>query len=642
MAKILIEGYPIYFSGHLYLVYVDDLGKEWVLRGGQGSDGNLAVSGGVNQDRLLENSSDERIDDFGFPITKEQRGSKEVALPEGMEAEAAWRIMQQYATVIDNANLDYDPSSNVSGYNSNALIGTLLALIGINVDDFVPNNSQFVPFIGMNHVISLSAEIAGSDEAEIVYLNQEDDVISLGGGNDKAYGGGGSDTLIGGIGNDYYDGDNGDVIDEDATDTLYVGSVPRSIVIGTQPQSPAVVQDGVTIDISNSSQEETDDGILVVTDDGYGTMDRFRNIEVVVLSQADDTFIFSDKLFQTGIDKLTISGGDQSDIGDIADFSQASAGVEAMTGQIIVPLGDIDEDNFEGLASLEQAPILWLTGFEALIGSQGSDEIHMGDTLWLALGDGGSDRMSGYVFADDPLELGYNAPFEQVIIGGDGDDFVLAGERAERMVGHDADFELVSGQIELSVTAQNGDNDILSYERSTEGVSVTLQNQANVSAVLSGGFAAGDEAYGFRGVVGSAYDDDLKGNNRSNYLVGGEGDDFIWGYGGNDTIEAGIGSNEVWTGDGKDLVRINSVEGAAEFTLIHDFVLIDDHIDIDRSRITDFHVQNSYSVENIPGRFINPGLAHLTLDDGGVITLNIVGIAAGYEGYNIHDWSIFA
>lgn len=630
MAKILIEGFNVFHSGHLYLVYVDDLGREWVLRGGPENDmvpwGSILVVGSVGNDTLLSRSEDARVDGNDQPVSKEERGSREIDVPDGMSVESAWNLMREYASAIQFADVPYDASAAIYGFNSNSFIGTLLSVIGVDVNDFIPQIWQISEFVGKDDIIDVPSVIEGSDETDIVYLNGSDDVVELGAGDDTVHAGDGSDQIIAGAGNDFFNGDALDRVDAVSIDKL----------------SYAGASSGVTVDLSAATQQEVQAGIVVVTNDGSGGVDRFQNIEVAILTSKDDSFVFSDSIFHSGVRKLKIVGGESHGMGDVADFSQSAGGVEALSGQLITPLAEFEEEEFEGIETLENAPILWLTGFEAVIGSQGADEIQMGDTLWFAHGGGGADFLTGFVEDEDLLQLGYNGIHDQVIMGGDGDDVVAAGELSERLVGHDADVDLAQSEIQLTLSSQNDGFDILSYERSTAAVSVELQNQANVSAIVSGGYAEGDEAYGFDGVVGSAYNDDLKGNSNGNYLVGGKGHDYIWGYAGDDTIVAGSGHNHVWTGTGQDLIRIDDFDGTAEVTTVFDFTLISDHIDIDRSRIASYHFQNTYTVEGLDGLFIRPGLASLTLNDGGVISLNIVDVASGFEDMHIHDWSIFA
>jgi Ca2+-binding RTX toxin-like protein len=483
---------------------------------------------------------------------------------------------------------------------------------------------------GIQHIGGSDASndlLEGTSGKDLILGYKGDDTIMDDGGDDKVYGGQGHDKIFAGAGNDYFDGDFGDDTDDGSVDEL-------SFELSTA---------GVRMEFGSGTQQEIETGIVVVANDGEQGIDRFRNVEKVYLSPQNDVFVYSDNRYGMDLRQLRVIGGDNTGMGDIADFSQSGAGVESVSGQVFTALAEFDDNgDFEGMEALATAPLLWLSEFEMVFGSSGFNELQLGSSLWFAHGGGGYDSLAGYTESEDMMELGYNSAFEQVILGGDDDDFVLAGELAERMVGHDADVTLVNGDIELVVDQNNFDFDILSYERSAAGVSVTLQNQANVSAILSGGYAEGDEAYGFNGIFGSAYQDNLKGNSSSNYLVGGSGNDSIWGYAGNDTIEAGSGVNEVWTGIGKDLVRVNPFDGASENTTVHDFVLVDDHLDIDRGRITNFYVENYTYDADTGGRFILPGLASLTLDDGGVIALNITGIANGYETYNIFDWSIFA
>lgn len=497
--------------------------------------------------------------------------------------------------------------------------------MGAVAGSFHHSETDGVHRIGGSDSVDDSLNGTGGDDIILGYKG--DDAISDGSGNDRVYGGNGNDTVAVGGGDDQYDGDFGDDTDDGSVDVI----------------SFALAQNSVVIDLSAAPIDENERGVIIATDDGFGDTDKIRNFEKVFLSAHDDMFVFSDSIYVSGVQRLKVEAGGHAELGDIADFSKSDSSMEVMSGQVILPLGEIDDsEEFEGVESLERAPILWLSGFEVLIGSQASDEIQMGDTLWFANGSGGDDYILGYVADEDFLGAGYHGNFEQVIVGGDGDDIVVAGELSERMVGHDAEFELVNSAIQIEARATNSDFDILSYERSSAAVSVTLQDHNTVSAVLSGGYAEGDEAYGFNGVIGSAHDDDLKGNSGDNYLVGGAGDDYIWGYDGDDTIVAGSGVNEVWTGAGKDLVRVNAFDGSPEFTNIRDFTLIDDHLEIDRSRVTNYHVQNVYTIEGVEGRFIKPGLASLTLNDGSVIALNIVGTADGYGDVNIYDWSIFA
>ena len=64
-------------------------------------------------------------------------------------------------------------------------------------------------------------------------------------------------------------------------------------------------------------------------------------------------------------------------------------------------------------------------------------------------------------------------------------------------------------------------------------------------ATTSRGHASGDSATNFENITGSAYDDDLTGNDEANVLKGGAGDDELTGGGDADTIEGGAGADEL-------------------------------------------------------------------------------------------------
>jgi len=107
MGKILIESKDIpsltvLFPQHLYLVYVDDAGQEFVLRGGPTNDspldfGPILVEPGVP----IALSEDRRVDQDNNPISLVERNSRELNLG-GRDAVDVWNIMRQQASAISN------------------------------------------------------------------------------------------------------------------------------------------------------------------------------------------------------------------------------------------------------------------------------------------------------------------------------------------------------------------------------------------------------------------------------------------------------------------------------------------------------------------------------------------------------------
>ncbi len=138
MAEIRIEGFEVFGNnpgdaGHLYLVYVDDKGEEYVIRGGK------SIMTGVIEleiNRPIGDSEDERVEYINWkkvPVSPEDRGSIVLKLG-GRDASAVWQQMVAYAQKIDDAKIGY----NLFGPNSNTVIAAILKHVGIDVKDYLP------------------------------------------------------------------------------------------------------------------------------------------------------------------------------------------------------------------------------------------------------------------------------------------------------------------------------------------------------------------------------------------------------------------------------------------------------------------------------------------------------------------------
>jgi Ca2+-binding RTX toxin-like protein len=85
----------------------------------------------------------------------------------------------------------------------------------------------------------------------------------------------------------------------------------------------------------------------------------------------------------------------------------------------------------------------------------------------------------------------------------------------------------------------------VSFVDSTRGVQVDLR-------VNFAKFDGGDRLLNDENVIGSVYDDVLRGDDNANVILGGNGDDTINGYGGDDTIDGQAGNDIIDGGDGSD------------------------------------------------------------------------------------------
>lgn len=197
VGKIFIESSDVIFGfDHLYLVYQDESGNEFVIRGGPESDfapffGNIEVEVGVP----IATSEDRRVDEDGNPVTPAQRNQTQINL-DGRDARNVWNIALQQARNIDAANLNYN--ALVSAQNSNSTIASVLNSVGIDINNTLPASLPANTFPGVDNLLAFSTTLNGTSSDDIIFGFTENDTLNGNQGNDKLRGGGDNDTLDGG------------------------------------------------------------------------------------------------------------------------------------------------------------------------------------------------------------------------------------------------------------------------------------------------------------------------------------------------------------------------------------------------------------------------------------------------------------
>ena len=186
---------------------------------------------------------------------------------------------------------------------------------------------------------------------------------------------------------------------------------------------------------------------------------------------------------------------------------------------------------------------------EILLGTDGNDTINAG---------AGNDFISA--------GTGVN-----IVNGGSGVDTVTLGNETGPAVGETIDL---TGRATANGTYTNVENvegtrgndliyassaanlitgdagiDMVSYERSTAAVTVSLQAGVELNV---GGFAAGDILELVENLTGSNFNDKLTGTGGANTLIGLNGNDTLNGLGGNDTLDGGAGTDVLNGGAGDD------------------------------------------------------------------------------------------
>lgn len=382
-------------------------------------------------------------------------------------------------------------------------------------------------------------DLMGTDQNDAIYGYGGDDYINGRQGDDTIWGGTGHNTIFGGEGDDYvysdgltgrYDGGNG-------VDTLNVASLSQRAYL-------------------DLAAGKGNFGAQNLTSSTAFTMANFENLVTgagadAIFGSAAANVIFSgggadvvrgrggnDSLYGgAGDDELHgDAGNDHLDGGDGKDTLRGGAGNDTLVGG----RGDdtlIGGDGFDTAtwAAHAAAVTVDMTGATAISVVKGVYEVDSLIDIEKIVGSGYGDR----VYAGATTEVD----------GGAGDDLILSGSGANRLVG-------------------GAGVDTLSYASSNAGVNVSL-----ATGSAWGGWAKGDSITGFENLTGSGLADTLTGNALANVLIGGGGNDVLSGGGGADVIIGGAGADQLRGGGGADVFRFFSTSESPAGTENHDWIM---------------------------------------------------------------------
>lgn len=155
---------------------------------------------------------------------------------------------------------------------------------------------------------------------------------------------------------------------------------------------------------------------------------------------------------------------------------------------------------------------------------------------------GTSDSLG--VTIDNVTVVGVDEGFDPAVDGGD--DYINGGAGNDILEGGAGNDALVGGEGADEIDGGTGDADIVVFKGSTTGVVVDLDEGTG-----QGGQAEGDTYENAEYIHGSAFDDVLTGDDKSNRLVGQNGDDKLYGGAGNDTLVGGRGADLLDGGAGR-------------------------------------------------------------------------------------------
>ncbi|HEX6375690.1 MAG TPA: hypothetical protein VFZ91_08205 [Allosphingosinicella sp.] len=380
--------------------------------------------------------------------------------------------------------------------------------------------------------------ITGFEGNDSIRGLQGDDTIDGGDDHDFMRGNEGNDIILGGSGDDYLDGGEGD-------DLLDGGSGWDRVTYAPSATG------GVYVDLNIQ-------GVAQNTGQGNDTLIGIEHLSGTpfndtLIGTDGDNWLWggSDGLGNSGSDAIFANGGnDLVEVGAGNNIVDGGSGIDTLSlfgnATDIGPAGVTVFLNMDFSYQDTEQGMMILSGFENLSGSiyddflvgngdanvlagdQGNDELHGGlgsDTLYGdgrilvdSHGTGGSGPITTYpdVSLIDPLLVGG----DDVLEGGEGDDQLFGG----------------------------GGSDTAAYRAASGPVFVNLAT----------GFASGadgvDTLSSIENVIGSVYDDALRGDSGDNVLDGFGGADNIRGEEGNDTIVGGTGHDFIRGGDGDDTI----------------------------------------------------------------------------------------
>jgi len=375
------------------------------------------------------------------------------------------------------------------------------------------------------------------------------DALDGGAGDDTLYGGGGNDVLTGGAGNDAnYGGSGDDLIRGRAGDDLIDGGdgYDRAGYYHTDEAAG-----GVTVDLNIAGPQDTgSQGLDTLVSIEYVSGTPFAD---VLTGDGNDNILWGSTATIDPGNWVSTTNNDTLDGGGGNDLLVAGIGNQTLTGGDGIDTVGFTE-NFGDDPAIHLSLLLqgvaqdtgvgqWtLNDIENLSGGDDNDELTGDDNANILAGSAGNDILSGgdgndTLYGDGAIDSGAPASgpptlFEDV--GANGNDTLEGGL---------GDDEIYGG----------AGIDTASYEHASGAVQVVLYLNANGDGDSTG--ADGEDLLsGIENLTGSAFNDQLIGNNQDNILSGGDGIDLLRGRGGNDTLHAGAGDDYLDGGLGDDVL----------------------------------------------------------------------------------------
>ena len=435
-------------------------------------------------------------------------------------------------------------------------------------------------------------KLVGTDGGEKIESYGGNDVIDAGAGDDDIDAGEDNDLITGGAGADMIDGgddNDGEWVNEDAG-FYNTGGDTVSYRYSTEGQQVTINLRG---GLASGGHAEGDvlenienvigamNAMNMLTGDrGDNYLEGGSMMDVLLGDRGDDQLIGhggddeleggdGNDILNGGGGADTLTGGDGD---DWASYSHSAMGVTVRLHARTAMGGDAEGDEWGDLVTVEYdnpdpeasagervleetvPDIIHLIGSgnsdrlagdsraNHIRGGGGDDAVYGGpgggnDMLW---GEGGHDRIFGGLGDDTMWGGGGN----DLLSGGPGDDKSYGG------MGSDMIYATVAGNGEVNDSVINGDDpdpdgdgaltgndpratDTVSFDKVKRGVHTGENNELEGDSVTPDAddapFTLGTHATNIENIIGSSYDDSLRGDSGNNLIEGGDGADYLDG-----------------------------------------------------------------------------------------------------------------